>query len=454
MFPENIHKVYMLGAGGIGMSAIARYFISKGIQVSGYDKTPTPLTDLLKSEGIELHFTDDPSRIPGDADLVIYTPAIPKDLKEYLAVLASGIPVKKRSEILGLITSGHYTIAVAGTHGKTTVSSMIAYIFIQSGKGCTAFLGGVLRNIRSNFTSADNDIYIVEADEFDRSFHQLSPSIAVITSADPDHLDIYGDSESLKESFSVFSSKIIPNGTLLLKKGVEIETRVAGGKVYTYSLNEKADFFAVNIHAERGYYSFDLVTPGGVVKDIRAGVPGRFNAENTVAASSIAYFAGIDEDSIRKAVAGFAGISRRFEVHINLPGLIYIDDYAHHPVELSSAIHAAREMYSSMKITGIFQPHLYTRTRDLALFFAESLDELDEVILLEIYPAREKPLPGVSSELIREKMKNKNSVVCSREELFTTLDRSKQEVVLTLGAGDIDQLIDPVKKYLLSKYHK
>ncbi len=444
----------MLGAGGIGMSAIARFLISKGIRVFGYDKTSTQLTSKLIAEGIDIHFLDEPARIPDDIDLFIYTPAIPKDLMEYKNIINSGVPVLKRAEILGLITKGHNTIAVAGTHGKTTVSSMITYIFIRSGKGCNAFLGGIMKNINSNFSSADNDFFVVEADEFDRSFLQLQPTMAVITSADADHLDIYGDKESLNDAFSEFTSKVISNGTILLKKNTDVKISNEKARVFSYSFSEKADFFADNISITNGYYKFDLITPDCTIKNIKTGVPGKFNAENTVAAASMAFLSGIDEESIRTAVGEFKGIGRRFEVHIQNSGISYIDDYAHHPVELSNAINAVKEMFPSKKITGVFQPHLYTRTRDLACGFAESLDELDQIILLDIYPAREKPIPGVNSEIIRDKMKNKNCVICNREELITTLDQTKLEVLITLGAGDIDLLVGPITNFLISKYPK
>jgi len=445
-----LRSVYFLGIGGIGMSALARYFLQRGIAVAGYDRTPTPLTEQLASEGIPVHFDDDISLIPKNIDLVIFTPAIPSENKEYRFLSKSSIPMKKRAKILGMIASGYVTIAVAGTHGKTTTSTMIAHIIRSSGADHIAFLGGILKNDDSNFLcrlpekgSPSRPVFcIVEADEYDRSFLQLNPDIAIITSADADHLDIYGNHSALKESFEAFTGKIREKGSLIMKLGTAVKpVRERFYYEYSYSLNQEATFFAKNIRLDRDLIRFDLVTPTETMEDLVLGIPGMFNLENAVAALSAAYLAGISKTHLRKAIRSYQGVRRRFDFRIRSKEFVYIDDYAHHPEELRACIGAVREMYPGKKITAIFQPHLYSRTRDFADEFARSLEMSDELILLDIYPAREKPIPGVTSRLLLDKVRLEKKSLVKKENITGLLKSSRPEVLLTLGAGDIDQLV-------------
>jgi len=442
-----IKKVYFLGIGGIGMSALAKYFKAKGARVSGYDKTTTPLTDELIREGIPIHFEEKINLIPKDIDLVIYTPAVPKDHKEYVYLKEKGYDIRKRAEILGIITKNSYTVAVSGTHGKTTITSMIAHILKQSGMDIYSFIGGISKNYKSNLIlSEKNSIAVVEADEFDRSFLQLHPDIAVISAMDADHLDIYGNRDYLVDSFRLFANQIKDNGILFLKKSLKLTGVIS--KTKTYSAKEKADYFADDIKVKNENFYYTINCPGNIKISVKAGVPGLHNVENAVAASAVALNLGVKPENIKKALQSYSGVCRRFDYRIKEKEFVFIDDYAHHPEEIKACINAAKKLYPDRKITGIFQPHLYSRTRDLAEGFAESLAMLDELILLDIYPARELPIKGVTSEMLLKKIKIKNKIVCSKEILIEELIKRKLEVLITLGAGDIDQLVEPIEKSL------
>jgi UDP-N-acetylmuramate--alanine ligase len=456
---HHCNSVYFLGIGGIGMSALARYFAEKGIQVSGYDKTPSTLTDELITEGMEIHFEEDPDLIPADTDLVVYTPAIPEDNREMIHILKKGLPLMKRAEVLGTITAGTPTIAIAGTHGKTTTSTLIAHILYQAGIPFIAFLGGISKNYHSNFIAGEGftpgilryatgspDFFVVEADEFDRSFLYLHPHIAVITSTDPDHLDVYRDVDRMKQSFAEFASQVIPGGFLLIKKGIGLPVTARPGITqYTYHIAEGSDFHAAGLKVREGLYHFDLITPAGEgFRNLTLGLPGMFNLENAVAASAVTCLAGVKEGLLRNALSSYRGVRRRFDFQILRKDLVYIDDYAHHPEELKACIQAVREIYPGRRITGVFQPHLFTRTRDLADDFARSLELLDELYLLEIYPAREKEIPGVNAAMLLEKVGLKEKRILGKERLVEELVARKPQVLLTLGAGDIDQLVTPI----------
>jgi UDP-N-acetylmuramate--alanine ligase len=459
MLLDRIQRVYFLGIGGIGMSSLARFFRSRGIAVAGYDRTKTPLTRALESEGVNIHYEDNPEQIPfviqrhpsEPETLIIYTPAIPKDMLELNYFIDNGYLLHKRSEILGLITRSYDSLAVAGTHGKSTVTAMIAQILIESGVGCTAFLGAISKSINSNLVLSDQSRWaVVEADEFDRSFLQLDPFMACITSMDPDHLDIYGDYETLVQGFTNFINRVKPQSKLLIKKGLSLQPDSGRNqKVLSYSLDgADSDFYAVNIRQVELGYRFDLVTPEGIVNDLLTRIPGITNVENAVAAAALARMAGISEDGIRQGIEAFAGLVRRFDVRFNKGGVIYIDDYAHHPNEINALICSIRLLFPDRKITGIFQPHLYSRTRDLADGFAESLGKVDELILLDLYPAREMPVAGVDSKMIYDRVELNTKRLCAKEDLVKTLESYQPEILLTIGAGDIDQLCDPIIKYL------
>jgi UDP-N-acetylmuramate--alanine ligase len=454
-------SVYFLGIGGIGMSALARYFHRYGVIVSGYDKTPTTLTNQLIEEGIPVHFDENPELVPDHPDLVVYTPALPKDHKELQFVIARGFPLKKRSEVLGMLTRNAKTIAIAGTHGKTTITTLVAHLLKTAGKDSIAFLGGISKNYHSNLVISDTPTqqpagspayYIVEADEFDRSFLRLYPDIAVITSADADHLDIYGNIDEVRLSFGEFTSHLQKNGTLILKKGVGIVPEKADNyTIQTYHLEGDADFYPVKIRLENSRFVFDLVTPLRKIRNITLGLPGKFNLENAIAAAAVAYTVGIPDEVIARSLVTFEGVERRFDFQVIRDDFVYIDDYAHHPEELKACIRAVREIYPTKKITGIFQPHLFTRTRDFADAFARSLELLDELILLEIYPARENPMPGIDSAMLLGKVNLQNKKICSKADLPGELKSGKPEVLLTLGAGDIDQLVKPIRELLTNK---
>ena len=447
-------NVYFIGIGGIGMSAIARYYNVKGYAVSGYDKTPSPLTHALEDEGIGVHYTDDISFIPEDKEetLVVYTPAIPKDMGELVYVQENGYRVIKRSRMLGEIATGQRCMAVAGTHGKTTTSTLVSHLFTDSGEGCSAFLGGISKNYDSNLLTHSNDVIVAEADEFDRSFLQLFPEIAVITSMDADHLDIYGDEAHIVEAFKAFASQV--SGTVIVKHGLDITPKDTKAKIYTYAYdNPEADFYAEPMENGR----FNLHYPGGVIEDCVVGIPGWVNIENGVGASAIGLTYGLDPQKIRKALASFSGVKRRFDMQVNLDGLVYIDDYAHHPNEIAAAISSIKGRYPEYRYTAIFQPHLYTRTRDFADEFAEALSLADRVILLDIYPAREEPIPGVTSEIIFKGITAPEKILMKKEELLEYLQGQSlegRELFITLGAGDIDRLVGPIGKLLTEKYDR
>ena len=439
-------NVYFIGIGGIGMSALARYYKFKGYEVAGYDRTPSDLTAQLEQEGISVHYEDRPDLIPEDKDetLVVYTPAIPHDLGELRKVMDGGYAVLKRSRTLGEITKGQRCLAVAGTHGKTTTSTLTAHIFTQCGEGCSAFLGGISRNYGTNFLVSRNETVVVEADEFDRSFLQLFPEIAVITAVDPDHLDIYGDYAHVVEAFKAFASQV--SGTVIAKKGTPIGPSDTKAQVLTYHYtNPEADFYAENPRPDAmGCFHYNLHFPNGVLEDVRVGAPGWVNAENSVAAAAIALTYGLDPAAVKAAIGSFEGVKRRLEVHVNVPGLAYVDDYAHHPAELSSAISSLRDIFPGRKLTAIFQPHLYTRTRDFAPEFAQALSAVDKLILLDIYPAREEPIPGVTSEMIFKDVTAPEKVLLKKEELMDYLSDEPLDVLVTFGAGNIDRFIEPI----------
>ena len=454
---QKITSVYFVGAGGIGMSALARYFRAKGKQVAGYDKTPSDLTAALIEEGIRIHYTDDITLIPEDckqidSTLVIYTPAIPETHTELNYFKTNGFTLMKRARVLGEITRTERGLCVAGTHGKTTTSSMLAHLLKQSHVDCNAFLGGVLKNYNSNLMLSDkSDLAVIEADEFDRSFHWLNPYMAVITAVDPDHLDIYGTPAAYRESFEHFTSLIRPDGCLVMKKGLQLQPRLQEGtKLYTYSATEEADFFARNIRIGNGDIVFDFVTPDGSIPDVKLGVPVKVNIENGVAAMALAWLNGVTPEEIRRGMETFAGPVRRFDFHLKKDDIVLLDDYAHHPAELKASIQSVKELYPDKKVTGIFQPHLYTRTRDFAADFAASLSLLDELILLDIYPAREEPIPGVTSQIIFDRVTIPNKRMIRKEELLDLVQKEAAsfEVVLMVGAGNIDRLVEPVKQIL------
>lgn len=446
-------NIYFIGIGGIGMSAIARYYKFKGCNVSGYDKTPSELTGELIAEGIGVHYEDNTDFIPKDVEntMVVYTPAIPHDLKELLYVQEHGYTLLKRSKTLGEIAKGQRCLAVAGTHGKTTTSTLLAHIFTDSKVGCSAFLGGISKNYDTNLLVSHNPTIVAEADEFDRSFLQLFPEIAVITAMDADHLDIYGDLKHVHEAFQAFAGQV--SGTVITKLGLDITPNHTKARIMRYSYNDpRADFYADNLRKDDcGYFTFNLKYPDGVIKDCRVGVPGWVNVENAVAASAIALVYGIDPEAIRHALGTFLGVKRRFDIHVNRPGCAYIDDYAHHPNEISTAISSMRDIFPGRRLTAIFQPHLYTRTRDFADEFAKALSAVDKLILLDIYPAREEPIPGVSSRLVFDKVTAPEKVLLKKEMLMKYLEDEKIDTLITFGAGNIDRFIPQITEMLSSQ---
>ena len=451
---NKINTIYFLGIGGIGMSALARFFQSKKKNVFGYDKTPSQLTDELMAEGMNIHFEENIQLVPENVDIVVYTPAIPANNKEYQWFIENKIPMMKRSEILGILSDSFKTIAIAGTHGKTTTSTLTAHLLKQSSLDCTAFLGGIAKNYQTNLLLSDkSNLLVAEADEFDRSFLHLHPHSAVITSADADHLDIYKDKNQLQLAFVQFASQVKPKGNLIIKKGVNLNLNPDNqSTLYSYSLESGADFFPENIQIQDGLYTFDFVTPDNVMKNMKLGLPGLFNVENAIAALAVAYLSGVNEQELRTGLGSFLGVKRRFDFRINNPGMVYIDDYAHHPAELRACITSARHLFPGKRISGIFQPHLYSRTRDFADEFALSLDLLDEIILLPIYPARELPIRGIDSEMLLQKIKSPNKTLFNKDQLVDELIKNKKlEVLLTLGAGDIDRLVPMIEEALKNR---
>jgi UDP-N-acetylmuramate--alanine ligase len=454
-----IKKVYFLGIGGIGMSAIARYFNHAGIPVYGYDKTSTVLTKQLEAEGVQIHYSDDVNYVqslnlsPNDT-LVVLTPAIPKDHGEWAWLKENGYTILKRSQVLGVLSSSFKTAGVAGTHGKTTTSTMLAHLLKQSKVDCSAFLGGISSNYQSNLLLPSIDVsqnswLVVEADEFDRSFLTLHPSVSIITSTDADHLDIYGEHSALKDSFLAYANRLVEGGSIYVKYGLDLVQELKGN-VFTYGLNENADVFAFNIRINGDEHIFDLNYKGLVIININLGIPGLHNIENSVAASAVALELGVSEDELKSALSSFKGVKRRFEYIIKQKNQVFIDDYAHHPEELRAILGSVKRMYPDKKLVAAFQPHLFTRTRDFADGFAETLSMADELYLLDIYPARELPIEGVNSQMIIDKMSSTNKHLISKQDLVKTIVEQKPELFLILGAGDIDTLVEPIKAGLLA----
>ena len=446
---KNISSVYFAGIGGIGMSALARYFNDRGVKVSGYDKTPTPLTDKLIGEGIQIHFKDDIAQLDKNADIVVYTPAVPATHTELQYYRDNNYLLLKRSDVLGMLTKDTFNICVAGTHGKTTTSAMIAHILRDSGYGCNAFLGGIAANYDTNFWGSDNKVSVAEADEYDRSFLKLQPDIAIITAMDPDHLDIYGTEKNMQDAFIEFTGKIKPGGSLLVKDTVKRKDEFKGTNKMTYSaLNDNADVHTENLRTENGSYRFDVLIKDKRISDVLLNMGGMHNVENVTAAIAAADHLKIEEPKIKKAVASFAGVKRRFEYVLKNTETVMIDDYAHHPEELRALISGAKELFPGKKCTVVFQPHLFSRTKDLAEGFAEVLSIADETIILPIYPARELPMEGVTSKMILDKMTNMKKSVKEKKELLSWVKNNKPELLITAGAGDIDTMVQPLKNIL------
>ena len=455
---NTLKAVYFIGAGGIGMSALVRYFLSKGKKVGGYDRTPSELTQKLNEEGAAIHYEENIALIPEDfklpeTTLIIYTPAIPADHQELVYFQENGFEIQKRAQVLGMLTRTEKGMCVAGTHGKTTTSTMAAHLLHQSHITCNAFLGGISKNYGTNLLLSDtSNLVVIEADEFDRSFHWLTPYATVITATDSDHLDIYGTHEAYVESFRKYTSLIRPDGYLIIKKGIDLQPDVQPGvTVYTYATDE-GDFHAENIRIANGEITFDLISPLGDIADIRLGVPVYVNIENGIAAMALAQIGGATAEEIRAAMGTFQGVDRRFDFKIKNDRIVLLSDYAHHPAEIRQSITSIRTLYPDKKITAIFQPHLYTRTRDFYQEFADSLSLLDEVILLDIYPAREQPIPGVTSQLIYDNLRsNIEKCLCKKENLLDLLKEKHLEVLITLGAGDIDNYIPQISELLKNR---
>lgn len=455
---NTIKSVYFIGAGGIGMSALVRFFLSKGKIVAGYDRTPSDLTEKLIEEGADIHYEEDVTLIPEEcrkkeSTMVVFTPAIPETHKELQFFRNNGFEILKRAQVLGMLTRTEKGLCVAGTHGKTTTSSMTAHLLHQSHVGCNAFLGGISKNYKTNLLlSTTSEYVVIEADEFDRSFHQLTPYATVVTAVDSDHLDIYGTREAYLESFNKYTSLIVPGGYLIAKKGIELSPRVKENvKVYSYGI-EEGDFRAENIRIGNGEIIFDYISPFGNIKDIQLGVPVYVNIENGVAAMALAQIAGATNEEIKKAMPTFGGVDRRFDFKIKEDNLVFLSDYAHHPAEIRQSISSVKALYPGKKVTVIFQPHLYTRTRDFYKEFASSLSLADEVILLDIYPARELPIEGVTSRLIFDNLANPaTATMCSKKELPDLIARKDIEILITLGAGDIDNMVPQICNILKNK---
>jgi UDP-N-acetylmuramate--alanine ligase len=452
---EKIGEVYFIGIGGIGMSAIARFFHAKGVKVSGYDKTPTVLTRELEKAGIAVHYEENMELAPKNTNLVVYTPAIPKDHKELVYYQQNGYRVVKRSDVLQIITESSFNVCIAGTHGKTTITTMTAHLLRDTGFGCNAFLGGISVNYGTNFWSDERNVCVIEADEYDRSFLKLSPDVAIITAMDADHLDIYGTAESVEQGFIDFSKRVKPGGVLIRQASLKRGNELSADTTLTYQLDDQsADVYATNIRMMNGSYEFDAHIKNDTIENVRLNMGGLHNVENSLAAIAVASSLGIEKDKIRKAVENFKGVKRRFEYIIKNEELVFIDDYAHHPEELRALITGTKSLFSGKKCTIIFQPHLFTRTRDFADGFGEVLSLADEVILLPIYPARELPIPGVTSEMLLGKIKSPGNRVMSKEEVIDWMKndyakRTGNRVLVTAGAGDIDTLVSPIQKILI-----
>lgn len=454
---EDIKAVYFVGAGGIGMSAIARYFLNKGIVVGGYDKTPSTLTKALEEEGMSIHYDEDVDKIPTECKnkentLIIYTPAIPSEHRELVFFRENGFEIQKRAQVLGTLTHSHKALCVAGTHGKTTTSTMAAHIMHQSSKDCNAFLGGISKNYGTNYILSDSEYVVIEADEFDRSFHWLSPYMTVITSTDADHLDIYGTEEAYLESFRHYTSLIQEGGALILHTGLKMQPDVKPGvTTYTYSRDE-GDFHAENIKIENGEITFDFISPIGNINGISLGQPIPINIDNGIAAMALAQLNGCSDDEIRNAMATFGGVDRRFDFKIKNDKIVFLSDYAHHPKEILQSAKSLKEVYKDRKVTALFQPHLYTRTRDFYKEFAESLSLFDEVILLDIYPAREKPIEGVTSKLIYDNLRtDMEKMMCHKDEVLGIVRSKEFDVAVVLGAGDLDNMVPEITEILNNK---
>ncbi len=444
---RKIKEVYFIGIGGIGMSAVARYFKRKNKSVRGYDRNPSPLTRQLEEEGMEIHYEANPA-LMGNPDLIVYTPAIPEDFPELVEARKSGIELLKRSEVLEKITKEHNSIAIAGTHGKTSISTMLAHILHQSQLGCTAFLGGISANYDTNFLYSEKKVpSVLEADEFDRSFHRLKPNMALISSVDPDHLDIYENEEAMVAAYQEFADLIDEDGVCFIHHSLKNKIR-SGARNFYYSLEGGGGFFAENIELKNGIYHFDLHTNTVPVKNLQLGMPGLHNVENAVAASAIAIEAGVSELELRKGLKSFKGIKRRFEFILKTRSCTFIDDYAHHPEEIKTVYNSVKALYPKKKITCIFQPHLFSRTRDHMEAFAEVLGKFDEVVLLDIYPAREKAIKGVNSSVLLEKIKLKKKQVLSKEACVDYFKENKAELLISIGAGDIAQIVPKLKEVL------
>ena len=450
------HIIYFLGICGIGMSALARYFLTKGYQVHGYDRMTTSLTSSLENEGMIIHYHEAPELIPAETGLVIYTPAIPATNTELQYLQKSGVRMMKRAEVLGMLSSEYKTIACAGTHGKTTTSSMVSYLMEQSHVGCQAFLGGISKNFDSNLMISETSPFmVVEADEYDRSFLHLHPYIAIITSIDSDHLDIYKNLASVHEAFSSFTGNIVSPGSLIIKKGLDLPLQTAPDcKVYRYAVNEEADFYASNLNLVDHLYHFDFNYPNGKINNLVLGVPGMYNVENAVAALAAAILAGVTPEELSRGLATFRGVKRRFDIRLNEKEFVYIDDYAHHPEEIKACIHSVRAMFPNRKLTGIFQPHLFSRTRDFAAEFAKSLSLLDEILLLPIYPARELPIQGIDSQMLLAMMIHSNKRLIQKADIPEYFKGKHTEVLITMGAGDIDTLVEPIENFFRTNKNK
>lgn len=455
---NDIKHIYFIGIGGIGMSALARYFLSRGKKVSGYDRTETALTRGLEQSGMDIHYEENIDLLQKDVQLVVYTPAISAEHKEFQFFLENGYTVVKRSDVLQIISYSSFNICVAGTHGKTTTSTLVAHILRHSGYGCNAFLGGIAANYNTNFWADERNVCVIEADEYDRSFLKLSPDIAVISSMDPDHLDIYGTVEEMEDAFIQFARKVRTDGILFSKFGLKRSKELAQGGSITYSLlNESADVYASGIKIQDGSYVFDVMQKNWMLDDVQLNMGGMHNVENSVVAIAIAHHLGIGNEKIKEAVSSFKGVKRRFEYVIKNEHFVFIDDYAHHPEELKALISGAMNLFNDKKCTVIFQPHLYSRTKDFADGFAASLDLADEIILLPVYPARELPMEGVNSEMILSRMKNRKKCIMNKEELMNWIKEKYvsatggKAILITAGAGDIDQMVDPIKNILTKK---